>query len=217
MRRMREIRLSGSCLKVIAMTAMVIDHIALYLVSNGWLYESMRGFGRIAFPIFAFLIAEGYRHTHKKWEYGRNLLMFAFISEIPWMLLHTDGSHNVVFTLLAGFCCIAILDQFRSHKAMLILLVLLIASATSVFNTDYGIQGVALILIFYLLRDKLLLQLLFILPLFYEFHPLGILASLCMISLYNGERGFIRGHYSKYLFYAFYPSHLMVIWALLAV
>ena len=51
---MREIRLSGSCLKVITMTAMVIDHIALYFVSNGWLYESMRGIGRIAFPILLF-------------------------------------------------------------------------------------------------------------------------------------------------------------------
>ena len=170
--------LSGSSLKVIAMVTMVIDHTACYFISDGWEYECMRGIGRIAFPIFAFLIAEGYRHTRRKWDYGRNLLIFAFISEIPWMLLHTDGSHNVLFTLLAGFCCIAILDKLRSHKVMLILLVLLIAFSASVLNSDYGIQGVALILIFYLLRDKLLLQLLFILPLFYEFHPLGILASL---------------------------------------
>jgi hypothetical protein len=90
MRGMREIRLSGSCLKVIAMTAMVIDHIALYFVSNGWLYESLRGIGRIAFPIFAFLIAEGYRHTHKKWEYGRNLLMFAFMIILNWVINNFD-------------------------------------------------------------------------------------------------------------------------------
>jgi hypothetical protein len=209
--------LSGSSLKVIAMVTMVIDHTACYFVSGGWEYECMRGIGRIAFPIFAFLIAEGYRHTRRKWDYGRNLLIFAFISEIPWMLLHTDGSHNVLFTLLAGFCCIAILDKLRSHKVMLILLVLLIAFSASVLNSDYGIQGVALILIFYLLKDKLLLQLLFILPLFYDFHPLGILASLGMLNLYNEERGFIKGPYSKYLFYAFYPCHLMAIWALLVV
>ena len=208
---MREIRLSGSCLKVIAMTAMVIDHIALYFVSNGWLYESMRGIGRIAFPIFAFLIAEGYRHTHKKWEYGRNLLMFAFISEIPWMLLHTDGSHNVVFTLLAGFCCIAILDKLKNHIILPFPFVLVIALATSILNTDYGIQGVALVMMFYLFKDKPLLQLLFALPLFYDFHLLGILVSFGLISLYNGERGFIKETFSKFIFYAFYPSHLMVI------
>ena len=209
--------LSGSSLKVIAIVTMVIDHTACYFVSGGWEYECMRGIGRIAFPIFAFLIAEGYRHTRRKWDYGRHLLIFAFISEIPWMLLHTDGSHNVLFTLLAGLCCIAILDKLKNHKILPLLFVLVIALATSALNTDYGIQGVALVLIFYLFKDKPLLQLLFALLLFYDFYPLGILASLGIISQYNGERGFIKGSYSKFLFYAFYPCHLMVIWALLLV
>jgi hypothetical protein len=214
---MREIRLSGSSLKIIAMVTMVIDHIACYFISSGWEYECMRGIGRIAFPIFAFLIAEGYRHTRRKWDYGRNLLIFAFISEIPWMLLHTDGSYNVLFTLLAGLCCIAILDKLKNHKILPFLFVLVIALATSILNTDYGIQGVALVMMFYLFKDKPLILLLFALPLFYDFHPLGILASFGLISLYNGERGFIKGAYSKFLFYAFYPCHLMVIWALLLV
>ena len=209
--------LSGSSLKVIAMVTMVIDHTACYFISGGWEYECMRGIGRIAFPIFAFLIAEGYRHTRRKWDYGRNLLIFAFISEIPWMLLHTDGSHNVLFTLLAGLCCIAILDKLESHKILPLLVVLVITLAISALNTDYGIQGVALVMMFCLFKDKPLLQLLFALPLFYDFHPLGILASLGIINLYNGERGFIKGAYSKFLFYAFYPCHLMVIWALLLV
>ena len=133
------------------------------------------------------------------------------------MLLHTDGSHNVLFTLVAGLCCIAILDKLKNHKILPLLFVLVIALTTSVLNTDYGIQGVALVLIFYLFKDKPLLQLLLALLLFYDFHPLGILASLGIISLYNGERGFIKGFYSKFLFYAFYPSHLMMIWELLLV
>ena len=209
--------LSGSSLKVIAMVTMVIDHTACYFVSGGWEYECMRGIGRMAFPIFAFLIAEGYRHTRRKWDYGRNLLIFAFISEIPWMLLHTDGSHNVLFTLLAGLCCITILNKLKNHTILPLLVVLVIALATSVLNTDYGIQGVALVLMFYLFKDKPLLQLLFALPLFYDFHPFGILVSFGLISLYNGGRGFIKGSYSKFLFYAFYPCHLMVIWVLLVV
>jgi len=133
------------------------------------------------------------------------------------MLLHPDGSHNVLFTLLAGLCGTAILDKLKSHKILPLLVVLVIALATSALNTDYGIQGVALVLIFYLFKDKPLLQLLFALPLFYDFYPLGILASFGLISLYNGERGFIKGAYSKFLFYAFYPSHLMMIWELLLV
>ena len=101
------------------------------------------------------------------------------------------------------------------RKILDLLCVLAIAHATFALNTDYGIQGIVLILIIYLFKDKPLLQLLFALPLFYDLHPLFILASLGIISLYNGERGFIKSSYSKFLFYAFYPCHLMVIWALL--
>lgn len=82
---------------------------------------------------------------------------------------------------------------------------------------DSSLKVIAMVLIFYLFKDKPLLQLLFALPLFYDFHTLGILASFGLISLYNGERGFIKDPYSKFLFYAFYPSHLIVTWTLLLV
>ena len=67
--------LSGSALKVIAMISMVIDHIALYLMEHGTvLYETMRCIGRIAFPVFAFLIAEGFIHTRSRYRYFFTLL-----------------------------------------------------------------------------------------------------------------------------------------------
>ena len=93
--------LSGSALKVIALISMVIDHIALYLMEHGTvLYETMRCVGRIAFPVFAFLIAEGFIHTRIRYRYFFTLLGFAVISEIPWYLLNgADGTHNVMFTL----------------------------------------------------------------------------------------------------------------------
>ena len=96
--------LSGSALKVIAMISMVIDHIALYLMEHGTLlYETMRCIGRIAFPVFAFLIAEGFIHTRSRYRYFFTLLGFAVISEIPWYLLNgADGIHNVMFTLALG-------------------------------------------------------------------------------------------------------------------
>ena len=81
--------LSGSALKVIAMISMVIDHVALYLMEQGTLlYETMRCIGRIAFPVFAFLIAEGFIHTRNRYRYFFTLLGFAVISEIPWYLLN---------------------------------------------------------------------------------------------------------------------------------
>ena len=77
------IRLSGSALKVIALLSMVTDHCAYYLMEHGThLYEVMRCFGRIAFPVFAFLIAEGFRHTRNRMKYFLQLLGFAVISEV---------------------------------------------------------------------------------------------------------------------------------------
>lgn len=74
--------LSGSALKVIAVLSMVADHCAYYLMEHGTLfYEVMRCFGRIAFPVFAFLIAEGFQYTRNRMKYFLQLLGFAVISE----------------------------------------------------------------------------------------------------------------------------------------
>lgn len=96
--------LSGSALKVIAVISMVIDHSAYYLMEHETLlYEVMRCFGRIAFPVFAFLIAEGFQHTRNRIKYFLQLLGFAVVSEVPWYLLNgADGTHNVLFTLALG-------------------------------------------------------------------------------------------------------------------
>ena len=75
--------LSGSALKVIAVVSMTIDHIAYYVlyqemgIGDNWLYETMRCFGRLAFPIFAFLIVEGYHHTRHVGRYMTALLVTA--------------------------------------------------------------------------------------------------------------------------------------------
>lgn len=96
--------LSGSALKVIALVSMLADHSAYYLLEHGTtLYEAMRCFGRIAFPVFAFLIAEGFAHTRNRLRYFQTLLVFAVVSEVPWFLLNgADGTHNVMFTLALG-------------------------------------------------------------------------------------------------------------------
>ena len=117
--------LSGSALKVIAMFSMLIDHTAAYVLSRyQWagtpfvvigshslsVYRMMRIMGRIAFPIFCFLLVEGFIHTSNRIRYGRNLLIFALISEIPWNLVHADGffykgQECILYTVLR-LCCI---------------------------------------------------------------------------------------------------------------
>ncbi len=107
--------LSGSALKVIAVLSMVADHCAYYLMEHGTLFcEVMRCFGRIAFPVFAFLIAEGFQYTRNRMKYFLQLLGFAVVSEVPWYLLNgADGTHNVLFTLALGVMALAAFEALK--------------------------------------------------------------------------------------------------------
>ena len=145
--------LSGSALKVIAMISMVIDHIALYLMEQGTLlYETMRCIGRIAFPVFAFLIAEGFIHTRSRYRYFFTLLGFAVISEIPWFLLNgADGTHNVMFTLALGVATLMVLENLLQRSMVLgFLWTLGMAGIASWLGVDYEWRGMLLIVILYL-------------------------------------------------------------------
>ena len=205
-------QLSGSWLKVIAILSMTIDHIAYYYgVSNPYVYDLMRTIGRIAFPTFAFLLAEGYVHTRNRQRYMLSLFTFAILSEIPWLLLNHDNSHNVLFTLLAGVIGMYIIDTSRNKWVALPSLVL-IGCTTLIAETDYSLNGFVLTLLFFMFRGRPDLQMLFGLPLMYEYGFMGILMAFAVIFLYNGERGFIHGKAAKYAFYAFYPAHLILIY-----
>lgn len=153
--------LSGSALKVIAMISMVIDHVALYLMEHGIvLYETMRCIGRIAFPVFAFLIAEGFIHTRSRYRYFFTLLGFAVISEIPWYLLNgADGTHNVMFTLALGVATLMVLENLLQRSLVLgFLWTLGMAGLASWSGVDYEWRGILLIVILYLLIDMVTLS-----------------------------------------------------------
>ena len=220
--------LTGSSLKMIAIITMAIDHTASHLLRYQeafteplmtyhnhpltWFFL-LRCIGRLSFPIFAFLIVEGFIHTSNRRHYGRNLLICALISEIPWALTHNGFhlmGHNVIFTLLWGFLGLCVVERYRSdwHEAGLILIAMLAASF--LFGADYGGSGFAFIVMLYVLRRHFALQVLAGCTML----PLKWVTGLAFIpiGMYNGRRGFIRGPWGKYLFYAFYPLHLFVIW-----
>ncbi len=125
------LRLSGSALKIIAVLSMVADHCAYYLLEHeSPLYEAMRCFGRIAFPVFVFLAAEGFANTRSRTRYILTLLGFAIVSEIPWYLLNgIDGTHNVMFTLALGVAALAMFDRLCEHGSIAFLSVALAAIA----------------------------------------------------------------------------------------
>ena len=211
--------LSGSALKIIAVLSMVADHCAYYLMDgNTWAYEVMRCFGRIAFPVFAFLVAEGFAHTRNRMRYFLSLLLFAAISEVPWYLLNgAYGTHNVMFTLALGVAALAVFERLQKHGALAIAAILLVALSAEISGLDYGWHGIVEILVFHLFRSKKycqstrLLQLAFAFPFMSHYGIIGALLACFIIFLYNGTRGIIHGKVAKYGFYAIYPVHLIII------
>ena len=213
--------LSGSTLKVIALVSMTIDHVTYHVMGNAmglqesWLYGCLRGVGRLAFPIFAFLVVEGYRHTHHLGKYATALFLTAVISEIPWYLLGETGSHNVLFTLLLGLVAVVFTDKAKSSSWTMVIPSCCIALIATWLNTDYTWHGIGLMIVFFLFREKMFFTFLFGVPFLMEYGivgtSLGILICLC----YNRSRGFIKGKGLKYAFYLYYPLHLMVIWCIL--
>lgn len=223
------LRMSGSALKIIAVLSMVADHCAYFLMEPDTpLYNLMRCFGRIAFPVFAFLIAEGFAHTRSRTRYFLTLLGFALISEIPWYLLNGfDGTHNVMFTLCLGVAALAIFDRLCEHGPLCCFSILLICLLSWWTGVDYDWRGILMIVIFYMLRhqtmnpwicrnsicfpSQAIMQVLFTFPLMMHYGVAGAVLASIVIFLYDGTRGNIKGAVAKYSFYAFYPLHLLLL------
>lgn len=204
---------------------MVADHSAYYfLEENTVAYGVMRCFGRIAFPVFALLVAEGYAHTRNRMRYFLSLLAFATVSEVPWCLLNgEDGTHNVMFTLALSVATMAAFDRLKEHKAVAFTFILLAAVTSAILGLDYGWRGILMIFLFHLFgnlhccqrtdrQSRRLLQLAFTFPLMMHYGIIGALLACAVIVLYNGTRGFIHGSLAKYGFYIFYPTHMFLLW-----
>ena len=218
--------LSGSALKMIAVITMLIDHIGAVLLSmyqpaqkilftlfgrEYTVYLIFRDIGRAAFPIFCFLLLEGFRHTRSRFLYGRNLLLFALLSEIPWNLMFTNTlryeRQNVFFTLFLGYLAFCAIEYFQTRPSMQLLCILGLLVVSIFLKADYGWRGYIFLLIMYYMRDDKPGQaILGSCWLYYEWRASFAFLS---INLYNGKRGFIRGKSAKYFFYWFYPVHII--------
>ena len=234
--------LTGSTLKIIAMVTMLIDHIGASILERGvmpkvadgsvmdagveamkvynrWKVVDMacRGIGRIAFPIFCFLIVEGFFHTHDVRRYMGRLGVFALISEIPYDLafrgVPLEYAHqNVFFTLLIGIGMGVLLERNREWpvKAVILLLAMWLAV---LIRSDYNFRGVLLIFVFYIFHESRWLAV--TAGGFWNFLYQGVIQkygvlSVLPLALYNGE----RGRKMKYFFYIFYPAHLLLLYGI---
>lgn len=212
--------LNGIHLKIIACAAMLIDHTcnALYPASPVAHTLSL-SIGRMAFPIFAFLLLEGFLHTRSRKKYALDLLIAALISEIPFdMTLHGvwfyPGHQNTCFTLLLGLLFFMCLEKFESEGKLLYM----IAAAAGfglVFRfsrVDYGLTAFACFFVLYMLKyQQPAFTALIIATIVYAFSRTAG-AYLCVIPFvfYNRQRGNMPAR-AKYIFYAFYPAHLAIL------
>ena len=152
-------RLSGNELKIIAGVTMLIDHIAYALYLRGTPLLIMSSLiGRVAFPLFAFLLVEGFLHTRNRGKYISCMLLLALISEVPYdCLLHKRvleyGNQNILFLLSLSLCMFCVLDWIRSRKnwhfaaalALQALVVGLTAFLANLLRLDYGISGILML------------------------------------------------------------------------
>ncbi|HCT91601.1 MAG TPA: conjugal transfer protein TraX [Lachnospiraceae bacterium] len=228
------IGLSGAALKYIAVITMLIDHFALVVVLYGFiyngrmllirrhdilpsLYDLMRQIGRVAFPIFLFLLVQGFIHTRSRKKYAVRLFLFACLSELPFNLavsrtLFSFSYQNVFWTLLAGFLMMCLLEKIQTSEmprwAAFLASLLVVAGlcwAVTVGHTDYSYHGILSVLLLYLFRYEKWMTLLAG-AVSFAWEPAAIIAFL-PIALYNGE----KGRAPKYFFYAFYPVHLLAL------
>jgi hypothetical protein len=221
-------------LKLIALVTMTIDHVGRFFFADQ--IEPIL-VGRLAFPIFAWGIANGYHHTKHVRTYMTRLMIFAIISQIPFTLtylalLYPPTVLNIFFTLFLGLCAIILYERVPQRWLAWLGVIALAILATAI-PTDYGGYGVLLVLVFHMTYGKpwrmlgfqsLLWAVLFIFGQLVLLTPLRDVAianyipqtitlqivalfSVGLISLYNGAQGIKM----KWLFYWYYPLHLFVL------
>lgn len=221
--------ISQEVLKLIACVTMLIDHIGVALVPELWL----RLVGRIAFPIYCFLLAEGVHYTRNPKRYALRLMVGALLSELPFDLVlagfPTWYYQSVMLTLLMGFFALELMKKCPT-LALKALAVVPFALLAEWMNTDYGGAGVLLIGLFGITKDmprKRLIQLAGLAVLCYLMPGISIqvlpglrvpvelfgLLAMIPISLYSGRKQ-TDNRAVQWGFYLFYPVHLTVLYLL---
>ena len=241
MKKTNPIGINALTLRCLALILMLLDHLwGTVVPGNDW----MNFAGRIAFPIFAFQIAEGYFHTRNFRNYCKRLLIFGLVSEIPFNLMIYSSPifpfhQNVMFTLLLGLLAIRAIDQMKQQPtpkkaAVGILKLAGIWILSTITFPDYGTMGVINVVTFYLLRNIPCAKLaqfiamvaihwfgyegrfipITISGLYFEF-PVQAFAILSLIPIWlYNGEKGPSNRYLQYGSYLFYPLHMLILYFL---
>ena len=132
-------------LMIIACITMLIDHIGVHVLD----IPAMRIIGRIAMPVYAYLMTGSFEHTHDKNAYLKRVLRIAIISQIPFMLMVDAVKLNICFTWFISLLVMLCLDNTKSKKTEKILMLLPLLLLSALIPMDYGIFAVNLVILFY--------------------------------------------------------------------
>lgn len=215
--------LTGFHIKLIALVTMLIDHAGAILFPQ---YFVLRLIGRLSFPLFCFLLIEGYTHTRDVRKYLLRLGIFAWISEAPFDIAFYGGwfvpvHQNIFFTLFLGILAIFCMDRIRTVSGWggniaSYGIAVIFGIAAEFLHTDYGLEGVLAIAVMHELRYSRLLQSLAFTLITSFGNSLQVFSvfSAVPMCLYNGEKGY-RSKAMQYIFYVFYPVHLLILYGIL--
>ena len=220
--------LSRNTLKIIAAVSMLLDHIGFFIYPQIAIFRML---GRLAFPVFAFFIAEGTRYTKNRLKYLLRMVAIGIVCQIPASIATPNVSLNIFITFSISILIIYLFDWLKSAKekneriflAILnILFLVLVFIVTRLVNIEYGFAGILFAPLVSIPRTKgntqrdLFLKVGMSIPAFIAlsveyfeiFQPLSLLA-IPLLLLYSGERGKYK---LKYFFYIFYPAHLLLLY-----
>lgn len=216
---------NASVLKCIAICSMLLDHIGIMLAGtevNQAVYYILRGIGRLAFPIFCFLLVEGFVHTRSFVKYIIRMLLLAFISELPYDLLNFGNvinltHNNILFTFVIALGMLFLISKCvnKGTKGLLLTcgIVTFAAALTVLFKTEYSWRCIFIVAFLYIVRSNFIMRNITVaVMLLIDTTLTGLMAlfSLIFINGYNGE----KGRLPNWVGYAFYPIHLIVLWCM---
>lgn len=212
-------------LKIIGIITMLFDHIGDSILGE---FSFLNLIGRIAFPLFAFQAVQGYIHTKDFKKHLIKMIVFACISQIPFMLFlstFTDTfMFNIFFTFTLALIALYFYDKVK-NKLLGFIIVLCITIIAEFIKVDYGAFGILLIFSFYFFKDKPILITISTFILCFgnyiidiiSYPSLSFIYILCafftflpsiLILFYNKK----EGPKTKYFFYIFYPLHLLILY-----
>ncbi|MBR4343453.1 MAG: hypothetical protein IKP88_12265 [Lachnospiraceae bacterium] len=235
-----KISLDRTQIKYIAIAAMLLDHMAVFLLppekspAQIVLYVIMRTIGRITAPVMFYFVGEGYLYTSSRLKYGIRLLCFGLVSQAPYMLLRFENGMatnlNVIITLFFTFL---MLDAVNKAKKQPIQGIVITAFVILTMSCDWGMIGPILAWMFFgyrsnctkhLIKYAVISALMFISIMvivqqtgqqWYEgIYYIGMFLVIPLLKAYNREAD-SKSKIHKWFFYVFYPLHLLLLWIIL--